>query len=81
MLWTRPRSFPPPLRHQGPVNVRKARKIAGFRAQQTPQVAQTSEQDKFFSQLKHSSDGFSVVTQYAGRGWLSSELRPGEPGE
>ena len=48
---------------------------------QTPQVAQTSEQDKFFSQLKHSSDGFSIVTQYAGRGWLSSELRPEKPGE
>ena len=37
---------------------------------QTPAAAQTSEQDKFFSQLKHSVDGFAVVTQYTGRGWL-----------
>ena len=39
---------------------------------QTPAAVKTSEQDKFFSQLKHSVDGFSVVTQYTGRGWLHS---------
>lgn len=34
--------------------------------------AGANEQDKFFTQLKNSTDGFSVVAEFFGRGILNS---------
>lgn len=34
--------------------------------------AGASEQDKFFTQLKNSADGFSVVAEFFGRGILNA---------
>lgn len=36
-------------------------------------------QDKFFSQLKSSADGFNVIAEFFGRGLLNNASRPEIP--